>query len=99
MVPISSSRAFSSAMAAAIWFLYTAILYAGGRLPSAVETAAYFVIAEALTNVAKYALVDRAEVSIRLEGTVAIVEVDDRGQGGASISAGSGLRSLRVSNA
>ncbi len=64
------------------------------RLPERVEVAVYYLVAEALTNVAKYAFVDRAAVSIRLEGSVAIVEVDDRGRGGASMSAGSGLRGL-----
>jgi PAS domain S-box-containing protein len=64
------------------------------RLPERVEVAVYYLVAEALTNVAKYSQVDRAAVSIRLEGSVAIVEVDDRGRGGASMSAGSGLRGL-----
>jgi signal transduction histidine kinase len=64
------------------------------RLPSGVETAAYFVVAEALTNVAKYAKAGAASVSIRREDGYAVVEVRDDGVGGASPDAGSGLRGL-----
>jgi PAS domain S-box-containing protein len=64
------------------------------RLPERVEVAVYFLVAEALTNVARYADVDRATVSIRREEAVAIVEVSDRGRGGASMEAGTGLRGL-----
>ena len=55
----------------------------GGRLPSAVETAAYFVIAEALTNVAKYADATHASVDVRRAGAELVVEVRDDGAGGA----------------
>ena len=55
----------------------------GVRLPEAVETAAYFVVAEALTNVAKYASATRATVrAVRDNGHV-VVEVTDDGVGGA----------------
>jgi signal transduction histidine kinase len=64
------------------------------RLPAAVETAAYFVIAEALTNVAKYAGATAASVSIALADDEAVVEVRDDGVGGADPHAGSGLRGL-----
>jgi signal transduction histidine kinase len=64
------------------------------RLPSAVETAAYFLVAEALTNVAKYARANEATVSIRREDGYAVVEVRDDGVGGADPAAGSGLRGL-----
>ena len=50
----------------------------GGRLPSAVETAAYFVIAEALTNVAKYAGATHARVDVRRAGAELVVEVAGR---------------------
>ena len=67
----------------------------GGRLPPHVETAAYFVIAEALTNVAKYAHATSAWVSLgpRTNGHVEI-EVGDNGVGGADPAVGSGLRGL-----
>jgi signal transduction histidine kinase len=64
------------------------------RLPEAVETAAYFVVAEALTNVAKYARASHAVVAIRREGATVLVEVADDGPGGADPAAGTGLRGL-----
>jgi signal transduction histidine kinase len=64
-----------------------------GRLPDAVEAAAYFVVAEALTNVARHAGADRAEVGIEQADGLLSVEVRDDGQGGADL-AGSGLRGL-----
>jgi signal transduction histidine kinase len=64
------------------------------RLPASVETTAYFVIAEALTNAAKHAQCERAEVRVRREGDWAVVEVRDHGVGGAVATAGSGLRGL-----
>ena len=52
----------------------------GARLPSAVETAAYFVVAEALTNVAKYAGASHARVDVRDAGEELVVEVRDDGR-------------------
>jgi signal transduction histidine kinase len=66
----------------------------GERLPPPVETAAYFVVAEALTNVAKYAHASRAEVSVARENGRAVIEVRDDGVGGADPESGSGLRGL-----
>jgi len=66
-----------------------------GRLPEAVEATAYFVVAEALTNVAKYARASRASVRLALTGDRLKVEVSDDGIGGAEPSAGSGLRGLQ----
>jgi signal transduction histidine kinase len=64
-----------------------------GRLPAAVEATAYFVVAEALTNVAKHAHAEHAEVTARIvDGTLA-VEVRDDGAGGARTD-GSGLIGL-----
>jgi signal transduction histidine kinase len=64
------------------------------RLPAAVESASYFVVAEALTNVARYSGASRAQVSVsRSDGQVE-VEVSDDGVGGADPEAGSGLRGL-----
>jgi signal transduction histidine kinase len=64
------------------------------RLPSPVEIAAYFVVAEALTNVAKYARATTATVSITTGGGRVRVEVTDDGVGGADAGGGSGLRGL-----
>ena len=64
------------------------------RLPSAVETAAYFVVAEALTNVTKYADATHARVEVRRENGAAVVDVRDDGVGGAAIGAGTGLSGL-----
>jgi signal transduction histidine kinase len=64
------------------------------RYPAPVEAAAYFVVAEALTNVARYAGASHATVSIRSAGDHLTVEVRDDGQGGADPAAGSGLRGL-----
>jgi signal transduction histidine kinase len=65
-----------------------------GRLPAAVETAAYFVVAEALTNVVKYAEATHAQVAVRRDDGHALVEVRDDGVGGADAARGSGLRGL-----
>jgi signal transduction histidine kinase len=64
------------------------------RLPEAVETAAYFVVAEALTNVAKYANATHAAVSVERANGSLRVEVADDGVGGADPAAGTGLRGL-----
>jgi signal transduction histidine kinase len=64
------------------------------RLPSAVETAVYFIVAEALTNVAKYAHATETTVRVVSDDGHAVVEVRDDGVGGANPAAGSGLRGL-----
>jgi signal transduction histidine kinase len=65
-----------------------------GRLPAAVETAAYFVVSEALTNVSKYAHARQATVRVeRVDGHL-LVEITDDGVGGADAGDGSGLRGL-----
>jgi signal transduction histidine kinase len=64
------------------------------RLPPAVEAAAYFVVAEALTNVVKYANASQARVSVSRANGNAVVEVADDGVGGADPDRGSGLRGL-----
>ena len=64
------------------------------RPPPAIEAAAYYVVAEALANVAKYAQATTATVSVRTERERLRVEVGDDGIGGADASAGSGLRGL-----
>ena len=59
-----------------------------------VETTAYFLVAEALTNVGKYARASRASVTVRVAGDELDIEVLDDGVGGANPAAGSGLRGL-----
>ncbi|MEA2384850.1 MAG: hypothetical protein QOH72_4821 [Solirubrobacteraceae bacterium] len=65
-----------------------------GRLPGAIESAAYFVASEGLANVAKYAHATRATVAVRCAGRHVVVEVADDGIGGADATRGSGLRGL-----
>jgi signal transduction histidine kinase len=67
---------------------------APARLPDRIESAAYFVIAEALTNVAKYARATHASVSLTCDDARVLLEVTDDGVGGADPAIGSGLRGL-----
>lgn len=64
------------------------------RLPGPVESIAYFVVCEALANVAKHSKARRAMVEGRFEGGRLTVEVRDDGVGGADASAGTGLAGL-----
>jgi PAS domain S-box-containing protein len=65
------------------------------RLPMAVESAAYFTVCEALTNVARYAQASRAWVLVGRDDGHLEVEVGDDGIGGATVGGGSGLQGLR----
>jgi signal transduction histidine kinase len=64
------------------------------RLPEPVEAAAYFVVAESITNVVRYAHATFARVDIRRADGRLVVEVADDGIGGADPGNGSGLRGL-----
>jgi signal transduction histidine kinase len=64
------------------------------RPPAAVESIAYFVVAEALTNVAKYARASRVAVEVAREDGEVVVEVRDDGAGGAEVRPGGGLSGL-----
>jgi signal transduction histidine kinase len=64
------------------------------RLPGPVESAAYFVVSEALANVAKYARATHASVTVEQTNGDLMVEVVDDGVGGADVARGSGLRGL-----
>jgi signal transduction histidine kinase len=64
------------------------------RLPESVEVAAYFLVAESLTNVAKYAHAATVTVDVTQENGELVVEVVDDGVGGANTGGGSGLRGL-----
>ena len=63
-------------------------------LPEQVEAAAYYVVSEALANVAKYARADRARVRVETVEGKLVVDVADDGVGGADADRGSGLRGL-----
>ena len=64
------------------------------RLPPGVESAAYFTVAECLTNATRHAQATRAMVTIVDEGARLTVDVEDDGVGGADASRGTGLRGL-----
>lgn len=65
-----------------------------GRYPEAVESAAYFVVSEALANIAKHAAAQAASVTVRQHNGRLVIEVSDDGCGGAEPAAGSGLQGL-----
>ncbi|MEV4469078.1 histidine kinase [Nonomuraea salmonea] len=65
-----------------------------GRAPAPVESAVYFAVSEALTNVIKHAVASRVAVRIRYDRGVLRAEITDDGIGGADASAGSGLRGV-----
>ena len=65
-----------------------------GRLDPSVESAAYFVVSEALTNVMKHAHASRVDLTVERDGSTLVLEVNDDGSGGAAIEAGGGLRGL-----
>jgi len=64
------------------------------RLPGTVESATYFVVSEALANVAKYARATHATVAVRRVNGSVTVDICDDGVGGADANHGSGLRGL-----
>jgi signal transduction histidine kinase len=64
------------------------------RLPEAIESTAYFIVTEALTNVAKHSEATRARVTIWLENGILTVLIWDDGKGGARLGVDSGLRGL-----
>ncbi|MFD4638376.1 sensor histidine kinase [Lentzea sp. NPDC058436] len=66
-----------------------------GRLPAAVEAAAYFAVAEALTNVAKHSGAQHAWVSLNIDQDRLAVVVHDDGKGGADEQRGTGLDGIR----
>jgi len=68
-----------------------------GRLDAAVESAAYFVVAESLANVVRHASATVARVAISTESDPGriVVAVTDDGVGGASVNRGSGIRGLK----
>jgi signal transduction histidine kinase len=65
------------------------------RLPEAIETNAYFVVAEALSNIAKHSRAMRARVIVRCEDGTLVIEVADDGVGGVNPRKGTDLSGLR----
>ena len=65
------------------------------RLPSSVESAIYFIVAEALTNAGRYADAQNVTVSVARHNGHVEVKVADDGVGGAALDRGSGLRGLQ----
>jgi signal transduction histidine kinase len=65
-----------------------------GRLPESLEVAAYYVVSESLTNVAKHARATTARVDVAREQDDLVLEIVDDGKGGADPELGSGLRGL-----
>jgi signal transduction histidine kinase len=65
------------------------------RLPERVEVAAYYVVSEALANVAKYARASVVHVAVEVRGGLLAISVRDDGEGGADPSRGSGLLGLK----
>jgi len=65
-----------------------------GKLPLSVQTTVYFIVAEALTNTAKHAHSDRAEVRVAVGHNQTTVEVRDHGTGGVDPARGSGVTGL-----
>jgi signal transduction histidine kinase len=64
------------------------------KLPEQVELAAYFVVSEALTNVAKHASATQASVTMTKSNGRLAIEISDNGVGGADTDLGTGLRGL-----
>lgn len=97
--PILTDRGLQAALAAAaarnpVPTVLDVRLADGERLPTAVENAAYFVVTESLTNVAKHSEASHCDVSVFVgDGTLQVQVVDD-GRGGAHIGKGHGLAGL-----
>jgi signal transduction histidine kinase len=72
----------------------TVSVHTGERVSPAVESAAYFVVAESLTNAVKHSAATRLTVDVNRDGDLLVVQVADDGVGGAD-AFGSGLTGLR----
>jgi signal transduction histidine kinase len=64
------------------------------RFPQSIETAAYYVVTEALTNAARYAAASEVRIDGRVVDGRLVVTVTDDGRGGADPERGTGLRGL-----
>lgn len=97
--PILADRGLGAALMAAaarcpVQVSLTVTLPGDGRLTAAVENTAYFVVTEALTNVAKHSRATHCAVIVNTDGDLVIVQVRDNGRGGAHLGKGHGLAGL-----
>ncbi|WP_051425884.1 sensor histidine kinase [Jiangella gansuensis] len=94
--PILTDRGLAAALAAASARcpVPTTLDVAVDRLPTPIENAAYFVVTEALTNVAKHSDATQCAVSVVRVGDSVHVQVTDDGRGGAHLGKGHGLAGL-----
>src|ERR1700754_589599 len=97
--PILADRGLGPALAAAaarcpVEVSLDVALPEGQRLAAAVENTAYFVVTEALTNVAKHAHASLCTVVVSADGDRVLVQVRDDGRGGAHLGKGHGLAGL-----
>ncbi|WP_312887907.1 sensor histidine kinase [Nonomuraea rhodomycinica] len=95
--PVLADRGLAGAIEAAALLCPTPVeveIDLPGRLAAPVESAAYFATAEALTNVAKHSGASRAWLRVSHTGGLLRVTVRDDGRGGASRSAGTGIRGI-----
>lgn len=97
--PILTDRGLAAALAAAaarcpVPVSLDVALDEDERLASSVENAAYFVVTESLTNVAKHSGADHCAVSVLRVGDVLHIQVSDNGRGGAHLGKGHGLAGL-----
>jgi signal transduction histidine kinase len=97
--PILADRGLGPALAAAaarcpVEVSLDVALPPGQRLAAAVENTAYFVVTEALTNVAKHAHASLCTVVVAADGERVLVQVRDDGRGGAHLGKGHGLAGL-----
>ena len=67
------------------------LLVTAPRLSAQIETTAYFIVAEAMTNVLKHSQADNATVNVSVSGPALVIEVQDNGIGGADPRNGTGL--------
>jgi signal transduction histidine kinase len=97
--PILADRGLGAALAAAaarcpVPVSLHASLPGDERLTTAVENTAYFVVAEALTNIAKHSRATHCTVTISTDGELVLIQVRDNGCGGAHLGKGHGLAGL-----
>jgi signal transduction histidine kinase len=97
--PILADRGLGAALAAAaarcpVQVSLDVALLEDERLPAAVENTAYFVVTEALTNVAKHSRATHCAVTVSADGELVLVQVRDNGRGAAHLGKGYGLAGL-----
>jgi signal transduction histidine kinase len=97
--PVLADRGLEGAVRALALHLAVPVTVAGeipGQAPPPVESAVYFAVSECLANVVKHSGARRAEVDLGYRDGVLSVVVSDDGDGGASMTAGTGLRGVAL---